>query len=434
MTGLDIYDLPFFNAAGQTIPPYAVMQQSWEGVVAGRDYFRAIKPNGQGKKYALNGPLPIPAGGLGRGTIHRGAFALVDPNIYAPPFSPVVDEELGPISGQWYLGRNGSGFFVDGDAEGDPPSLPGAPSSDGSRRVRVTMQAAGAKATQLVRFELAADKSLPSPPFCDAYLLDDQDQKILDIQNNPVVIAVSDRRPTIFAGLGPYTDKKYGDQPGNRGWAQFTTATFGGKQGFEIITMDGQARWLQGKLADDWTFNAQDTGPSAPSEIEVDNYWGAAPNNRPPKTREKDYGGGGTGQPSDKRNIVDTYDDFRLRTGKLKKGQVVVAVYDELRRRYELAAAPAAPAQSAGGLYQLQTSASAATQAGGDLTPGVAQGRRMKKVEGSNPLKWTPDASAANETLYNSVKQTVENQKIVQTNLIDEEPFIVVEDCTSTEP
>jgi hypothetical protein len=136
------YPLRFFNPTGEPVPAFAVMQESgWVADANGLPVFRIVKPTASGKVFMLNGPsVVLPASGnetgIGYATREPGAFALHDPAL-----TPVTDQELGAVAGQWYLGA-GSGFFVVGNAVGAGPSLPGFPATAADKRVRVVIQAA----------------------------------------------------------------------------------------------------------------------------------------------------------------------------------------------------------------------------------------------------------------------------------------------------
>jgi hypothetical protein len=141
---LDQYDKPFVNKSTETIPEFAIMQiQGWSRDTSGLAVFEVRKPNGEGKQYLANGPLPVPKAsasesGMGLGTRPHGAFVLYDHNL-----SPEFDDELGPVDGSWALGSEGTGFFVIGDPEGSPPSAPGFPVTASTKRIRVSMHGGG---------------------------------------------------------------------------------------------------------------------------------------------------------------------------------------------------------------------------------------------------------------------------------------------------
>lgn len=109
---LDLYDLPFYNNSGETIPAYAIMQvDEWKDDANDRDYFRVKKPDGDGKTYIINGPLEIAAGSDGMGSRKDGILARYLSG------TPAADEEWGPTSGSWYLSSSGSGLNIVGGNE-----------------------------------------------------------------------------------------------------------------------------------------------------------------------------------------------------------------------------------------------------------------------------------------------------------------------------
>ncbi len=109
---LDLYDLPFYNDSGETIPAYAVMQvDEWKDDANDRDYFRVIKPDGTGATFILNGPLEVADNSDGMGTRHDGM-----PARYASG-TPTVDQTWGPTSSSWDLASSGTGFNIIGGLE-----------------------------------------------------------------------------------------------------------------------------------------------------------------------------------------------------------------------------------------------------------------------------------------------------------------------------
>ncbi len=109
---LDLYDLPFYNDSGETIPAYAVMQvDEWKDDANDRDYFRVIKPDGTGATFILNGPLEVADNSDGMGTRHDGM-----PARYASG-TPTVDQTWGPASSSWDLASSGTGFNIVGGLE-----------------------------------------------------------------------------------------------------------------------------------------------------------------------------------------------------------------------------------------------------------------------------------------------------------------------------
>ncbi len=109
---LQPYNLPFYNASGETVPPFAVMQVDFWQVANNREYFRVRKPNGSGRQYIINGPYEIPYNGDGMGSRSPGVQAS-----YNNAATPAVDQEWGPVSGSWLLTSGGSGYVITGDLE-----------------------------------------------------------------------------------------------------------------------------------------------------------------------------------------------------------------------------------------------------------------------------------------------------------------------------
>lgn len=126
---LDLYDLPFVNSAGESIPDYAIMQvgSGWTDANS-RDYFNATKPNGSGKKFLINGPLAIATT-----TNANDGMASDKPGVYVryTGSTPVAGEEWGPVSGSWAISASGSGYLIIGDvtAIGDAAVVRVAPIS-----------------------------------------------------------------------------------------------------------------------------------------------------------------------------------------------------------------------------------------------------------------------------------------------------------------
>lgn len=84
-------------------------------------------------------------------------------------------------------------------------------------------------------------------------------------------------------GYKAYDDPKYGEQIGYRGTAYFVTDNYNdtGKPGYVIQDMEHEARILEGKLIEG---TADDESNPKSFYMDVERYWGNAPNGRPPKT------------------------------------------------------------------------------------------------------------------------------------------------------
>lgn len=110
---LDLYDLPFINTAGETIPPFAIMQvgSGWTDANQ-RDYFNAAKPNGNGKKFLINGPLSIATttnANDGMGTDKPGVYVRYSGS------TPTAGQEWGPVASSWAITSAGTGYLIIGD-------------------------------------------------------------------------------------------------------------------------------------------------------------------------------------------------------------------------------------------------------------------------------------------------------------------------------
>ena len=90
---LDLYDLPFYNDSGETIPAYAIFQigSGWTDANS-RDYFNAAKPNGSGKKFLINGPLSIASTSDGMASDRPGVYVQYSGS------TPTAGQEWGPVA------------------------------------------------------------------------------------------------------------------------------------------------------------------------------------------------------------------------------------------------------------------------------------------------------------------------------------------------
>lgn len=107
----ELYDLPFKNNSGETIPPFSIMQVDEWTESNDRDYFRVRKPDGNGKTYLFNGPINVAEGHDGWGSRAVGIQASYN----ISDGTPVVNQEWGPVSGSWLLGSGSGGFYIVGD-------------------------------------------------------------------------------------------------------------------------------------------------------------------------------------------------------------------------------------------------------------------------------------------------------------------------------
>jgi len=98
------YSLPILNAAGEQIPPYAVIQLGAGSTVGTNLIYNGVKPTGsQSAKYVLNSPALVSTGGYAAAT-EFAADALVSG-------SPAFNQEIGPTNNSWALSSSGKGFI-----------------------------------------------------------------------------------------------------------------------------------------------------------------------------------------------------------------------------------------------------------------------------------------------------------------------------------
>jgi hypothetical protein len=129
-------DKAAFNASGETAPAYAILQvTNWTADLDGRELFTFKKPDGKGKLYLINGPIPIPPQSGGDATRSDGMFALIEGT---PPSSSEELVEWGPKAGSWALSSTGAGFLLYGAVVGSPASQPGFPTAAATTRIRVS--------------------------------------------------------------------------------------------------------------------------------------------------------------------------------------------------------------------------------------------------------------------------------------------------------
>lgn len=109
-----------YNAGANEVPAFGVCEVTGasrpEAINAaqngGRTVLNVTRPTEDSPNaVCLNGPMPIPAGSYGFGTIHYPAYAK-----YATAETPVAGEEWGAASGTFELTKGKSGFVIFGDA------------------------------------------------------------------------------------------------------------------------------------------------------------------------------------------------------------------------------------------------------------------------------------------------------------------------------
>jgi len=110
----------FYNASGETVPPFGVMEVSPDfeggksGVFVDDNEFRIRikKPTSDGAKYPgliiINGHLPVRNQGYGFASTLGVGMALFSNT----DGEPDIGEDIGPKSGEWYLTAKGKGWKV----------------------------------------------------------------------------------------------------------------------------------------------------------------------------------------------------------------------------------------------------------------------------------------------------------------------------------
>lgn len=112
-----IYDIPFQNQSGETIPAFAIMKCPVEDTasvvhaltsIEGQLVLQMVKPDHLFERtYYLNGPTPVPDQGFGMcTTADRGALVRM-----APDAEGVWGENIGPRPGSWGGYGGGLGFI-----------------------------------------------------------------------------------------------------------------------------------------------------------------------------------------------------------------------------------------------------------------------------------------------------------------------------------
>lgn len=107
------YPVAILNAAGETIPPYAVIQLGNASSIGSDSIYYGAKPTGSASaKYVINSPGYVPVGlGLGAATDSYPIEALI-------VGTPALNQELGPVNGSWALSTSGKGFVYLGGLAG----------------------------------------------------------------------------------------------------------------------------------------------------------------------------------------------------------------------------------------------------------------------------------------------------------------------------
>ena len=304
------YDQPVYNVGSEVIPPYAVMEVKSPGLIRYKDkeWFTVGKPTANGKTFLINSQFPINY--VGGSRVGNGANASRTPGVHAlydPSITPVTNERLAPKAGQWYLARpeavGDSVFYSMGDLAGSAPSIPGYPPSASSRRVRVSMARGSGAGLQLARFVTTAAKKWDNP-YCDAQLLDIQDNPITDDSGQPIRIKVFDAAPA-----------KHEFNEGSRGWCFYKDTVEDIDHYFIIGPPDSPARFLEGTLVVAWESSA------SYADVNIAAYWGASPNHLPPKLVE---------------GVARIWDTAKLRKGRMETGSSLLAVWDEKREKWIL--------------------------------------------------------------------------------------------------
>lgn len=94
--------VPWSNVSGETIPAYGVVQLRTDYTTISR----ASKPNSTSGLFFVNGLVSVAAAAKGESRVWNLPQAVLLSG------SPQVGDEVGPVSGQWYMSRDGVGFRV----------------------------------------------------------------------------------------------------------------------------------------------------------------------------------------------------------------------------------------------------------------------------------------------------------------------------------
>jgi hypothetical protein len=96
-------DVRWINNSGESVPAHGVIQLRTDYAAS---LNQASKPNGSAGLFYVNGGAPVAAGLYGESKVWGQArLVLIDG-------SPTVGDEVGPVSGQWYMSAEGSGYRV----------------------------------------------------------------------------------------------------------------------------------------------------------------------------------------------------------------------------------------------------------------------------------------------------------------------------------
>jgi hypothetical protein len=174
----------------------------------------------------------------------------------------------------------------------------------------------GGDSVSLVRFGLTQDKAV-GDDLGAAVLLSDTNIPLSEI-------VLLDRESTRYTGFAEREDPEFGYQHEFRGWGQFAY-TVGPFNYYDIITMEGPARWLTGETIGEVI-------PDATSfQANVFRYWGAYPNHRAPVMTESEGSSGSAAY-----NFIRIYDDLNIITSVVADGTKYRAIYDEVQNKYIL--------------------------------------------------------------------------------------------------
>lgn len=112
--------LPFFNASGEAVPPFACMEldfvfeggRSATGTIGDDTGVRIKKPTADGARYSsllvFNGPAWVQAQGFGQAQLNPQCLALWS----GADGTPEVGWSVGAKSGEWGLSQLGKGFSI----------------------------------------------------------------------------------------------------------------------------------------------------------------------------------------------------------------------------------------------------------------------------------------------------------------------------------
>lgn len=134
----------------------------------------------------------------------------------------------------------------------------------------------------------------------------------------------------LHAGFATYDDPQYGTVSAYRGFARKFTSNYNstGRPGYVIVSMEGQARWIEGEVAKDTDSEDGFT------YLAVDKFWGEAPNGRSPKTEEVS---GILDEEEELLPVVKVYDTLDPEA-EYTKGDRKRAIWDEKNEKYVFAA------------------------------------------------------------------------------------------------